>query len=55
MLADYAVGDDAEISFNAGTHRHSVRVDRAGWEHAAAVQYADLARDEDDSPPWASS
>lgn len=55
MLADYAIREDAEISFNAGTHRHSVRVDRAAWEHETRVQYADLAIDEDDRPAWARS
>lgn len=55
MHADYAVKDDAEISFNAGTHRYSVRVDRAAWEHAAEVHYADLAVDTDERPAWARS
>ena len=55
MYADYAVGDDTEISFNAGTHRYSVRVDRAAWERAAQVHYADLAVDADDRPAWARS
>ena len=53
MYADHAVRDDDEISFNAGTHRFSVRVDRAAWERAAAVQYADLATPADDRPAWA--
>jgi Ala-tRNA(Pro) deacylase len=51
--ADHAVRDDPEISFNAGTHRCSVRVDRAGWERAAGVQYVDLAAEADDQPAWA--
>jgi Ala-tRNA(Pro) deacylase len=55
MHVDHAIADDAEISFNAGTHRHSVRVDRAGWERAAGVHYADLAGDADDRPAWAHS
>ena len=55
MYADYAVGDDAEISFNAGTHRYTVRVDRAAWERAAHVQYADLAVGAEDRPAWARS
>ena len=53
MHVDYAVEADDEISFNAGTHRHSVRVDRADWERAAEVHYADLAFDADRSPAWA--
>jgi Ala-tRNA(Pro) deacylase len=44
-LADYAVEDDPEISFNAGTHRHTVRVDRFDWERATRVRYADRAAD----------
>ena len=35
--ADYAVRDDVEISFNAGSHRFSVRVERATWERATNV------------------
>ena len=45
MVADLAVGVDPRISFNAGSHRWSVRVDRAGWERAANVCYASLAAD----------
>jgi Ala-tRNA(Pro) deacylase len=55
MLADFAVQDDPEISFNAGTHQVSVRVDRAAWEQAAGVHYADLSIDEDGRPAWARS
>ncbi len=53
--ADYAVRDDPEISFNAGSHRFSARVDRAGWERADGVIYADLAADADSGPAWAHS
>jgi Ala-tRNA(Pro) deacylase len=53
MHVDYAVEDDPEISFNAGTHRHTVRVDRADWERAAGVHYVDLAVAGDRSPAWA--
>jgi Ala-tRNA(Pro) deacylase len=55
MVADYAVRDDRDISFNAGSHRCSVRVERSGWEHATGVAYADLAADLDDRPVWAQS
>ncbi len=51
--ADYAVRDDLEISFNAGSHRFSVRVERATWERASNVTYADLAEDADSGPAWA--
>jgi len=53
MYVDFAVQDDPEISFNAGTHRYSVRVDRAEWERAAQVHYADLAVQVDARPVWA--
>jgi Ala-tRNA(Pro) deacylase len=53
--ADYAVRDDPEISFNAGSHRFSVRVERARWERACNVVYADLAEDADEGPAWARS
>lgn len=55
MLADFAVRDDRDISFNAGTHRYSVRVDRAAWEKATGVKYADLASETDMRPAWARS
>jgi len=55
MLADHAVREDAAISFNAGTHRCSVRVDRAAWERATAVRYDDLAAADDLTPAWARS
>ncbi len=53
--ADYAVRDDPEISFNAGSHRFSARVERARWERACTVLYADLAVDADAGPAWANS
>jgi Ala-tRNA(Pro) deacylase len=53
MLADHAVEVESEISFNAGTHRHSVRVDRAGWERATHVRYVDLVADQEVGPAWA--
>lgn len=53
--ADYAVRDDPEISFNAGSHRFSARVERAGWERACGVIYADLAVGGDTRPAWARS
>ncbi len=53
--ADYAVRDDPEISFNAGSHRFSARVERARWERACGVIYADLAVDADAGPAWARS
>jgi Ala-tRNA(Pro) deacylase len=53
--ADYAVRDDPEISFNAGSHRFSARVERASWERACSVTYADLAEDTNAEPAWARS
>lgn len=55
MLADHGVRDDPAISFNAGSHRFSVRVDRAAWEKATGVRYADIAVDDDVRPTWAGS
>lgn len=52
IVADHAVREDPDISCNAGSHRHSVRVDRAAWEHASGVRYADLAEDLDARPAW---
>ena len=50
--ADHAVRDDPEISFNAGSHGFSARVDRTRWERACNVIYADLAEDADEGPAW---
>ena len=52
MFADYAVRDDPAISFNAGNHSVSVRVERAAWEEATGVRYADLATAFDRRPAW---
>uniref|UniRef100_A0A7C2W799 YbaK/aminoacyl-tRNA synthetase-associated domain-containing protein n=1 Tax=Thermorudis sp. TaxID=1969470 RepID=A0A7C2W799_9BACT len=51
VYADHAVREDPEISFHAGSHHFTVHVDRAGWERAARVVYADLAEREE-RPAW---
>ncbi len=53
--ADLHVGESAEISFNAGSHTLAVRVDRADWEKALGVVYADLAAHTWREPNWARS
>ena len=50
--ADFAVRDNTEISFNAGSHTVAVRVDRTAWEKALGVVYADLAVATWSEPPW---
>jgi Ala-tRNA(Pro) deacylase len=55
MVADRAVREDAVLSFNAGTHWCSIRVDRVAWERATGVTYADLAEETDARPAWARS
>ena len=55
MFADYAVREERDISFNAGSHRFSARVERAGWERACGLVYADLAADTDTRPAWSRS
>jgi Ala-tRNA(Pro) deacylase len=50
--ADLHVGDSAEVSFNAGSHTVAVRVDRAAWEKALGVVYADLAARTWRDPAW---
>lgn len=52
VYADFAVRDDPMISFAAGSHRYTVHVDRAAFERAAGLAYADLAQDRD-IPAWA--
>jgi Ala-tRNA(Pro) deacylase len=51
--ADHAVHEEPEISFNAGSHQVAARVDRARWERACGVVYADLAEATDSGPAWA--
>jgi Ala-tRNA(Pro) deacylase len=53
VVADHAIRDDEWLSFHAGSHRHSVRVEREAWETAAGVTYADLAEEQDARPRWA--
>lgn len=55
LFADFAVRDDEQISFNAGSHRFAVRVERSEWERATGVTYADLAEDWDPRPAWSRS
>jgi Ala-tRNA(Pro) deacylase len=55
VYADHAVRDDPEIVFHAGSHRHTVHVDRAEWERAAGVVYGDLAVEREATPAWARS
>jgi Ala-tRNA(Pro) deacylase len=54
IVADFAVREDPEISFHAGSHRFTVHVDRAAWERESHVTYGDLA-ERDDQPAWARS
>jgi Ala-tRNA(Pro) deacylase len=54
IIADFVIRDDPDISFHAGSHRFTVHVDRAAWERAAHVTYADLAETEG-RPAWSPS
>ena len=54
-FADLDVRAEPQISFNAGSHTVAVRVDRAAWEKALGVVYADFAADTWREPPWARS
>ena len=55
VLADEAIRGLDALTFNAGSHHISVRVDCAEWAEAAGVLYADLAHDVDTLPAWARS
>ncbi len=55
VYADYAVREDPEITFHAGSHRYTVTVDRAAWEKAARVVYGDLAVETEAGPAWMNS
>lgn len=52
VCADFAIRDDPEITFHAGSHRFTVTVERSSWEKAAHVTYANLAVDVDRGPAW---
>lgn len=43
VFADLALREVERLTFHAGSHRHAVRLDRADWERAARVRFADLA------------
>ncbi len=55
VYADFAVREDPEITFHAGSHRFTVTVERATWERAAHVVYGDLATKAEREPAWATS
>jgi len=55
VYADHALRADVEVSFHAGSHRYTVRVNREAWERQASVTFADLAEDVDSRPLWARS
>jgi prolyl-tRNA editing enzyme YbaK/EbsC (Cys-tRNA(Pro) deacylase) len=44
VFADEAIRADDFISFNAGSHRVAVRLERRAWEAAADITYGDVAR-----------
>ncbi len=53
VRVDHALHAESTITFPAGSHRFAVLVDRAAWEDAAGVVYADLAETADRGPAWA--
>lgn len=55
VYADFAIRDDSEITFHAGSHRYTVRVERVAWERAAHPIYGDLTEDRELEPAWARS
>jgi Ala-tRNA(Pro) deacylase len=55
VYADFAVREDPEITFHAGSHRFTVTVERSTWERAAHVAYGDLAVETEHGPAWLNS
>lgn len=51
-FADHALARGTQVSFNGGSHRLAVRVDRSAWEQAAGVTYRDLAAHPWHEPAW---
>ena len=55
VYADFAVREDPEITFHAGSHRFTVTVERPAWEKAAHVTYGDLVVETEHGPAWLNS
>ncbi len=55
VYGDFAVRDDPEITFHAGSHKFTVTVERQTWEKAAHVTYGDLAVETEHGPAWLNS
>ena len=53
VLADSALRDEPEVTFNAGSHEFAVRLDQQAWARAANVRYVDVAERRSDEPAWA--
>ncbi len=52
MHVDYALRDIPAFTFQAGSHRFSVHLDRPSWEKAAGVTYEGLAEHREVEPAW---
>lgn len=52
MHVDRALRDVDVLTFHAGSHRFTVRVERAAWERALGVTYETLAEPRPTEPAW---
>jgi Ala-tRNA(Pro) deacylase len=52
MYVDEALRDVPEVTFQAGSHRFSVRVDREAWQRALGLTYGALAERRVMEPAW---
>jgi Ala-tRNA(Pro) deacylase len=52
MHVDEAIRDVPILTFHAGSHRHTVHVDRQAWERALGITYVALAEDRTLEPAW---
>jgi Ala-tRNA(Pro) deacylase len=52
MHVDQAIGHVPVLTFQAGSHRWTVHVDRPAWERAAGITYAALAEERVREPAW---
>ena len=55
VYADFAIREDPEITFHAGSHRYTVTVERPAWEKAAQVTFGNLAVRTERGPAWLES
>jgi Ala-tRNA(Pro) deacylase len=52
MYVDETIRDVTILTFHAGSHRYTIRVDRQAWERALGITYLALAEHRSLEPAW---